>query len=100
MPASTAYAPPITIRNLPLDMYEWLKEQASAQHRSLNKQVVSVLADWREKSSQLGAAGNAPSKAERLAQLEAISKRIAALPTTDTRTPDEILGYDEHGLPN
>jgi antitoxin VapB len=100
MTASTAYAPPLTIRNLPLDMYEWLKEQANAQHRSLNKHVAAVLAEWREKSTQRSVANSTTSKAERFAQLEAISKRFAALPTTDPRTPDEILGYDEHGLPN
>ena len=27
-----------------------------------------------------------------------IANRYAALPDTE-RTPDEILGYDEHGLP-
>ena len=26
-----------------------------------------------------------------------ISERCAALPDLDTRSPDEILGYDEHG---
>ncbi len=34
--------------------------------------------------------------AERLME---IGRRCAALPTMDDRTPDEILGYDEHGLP-
>jgi antitoxin VapB len=28
-----------------------------------------------------------------------IGKRCAALPDLDRRTADEILGYDEHGLP-
>lgn len=28
-----------------------------------------------------------------------ISVRCAALPVLDDRSPDEILGYDEHGLP-
>lgn len=32
-------------------------------------------------------------------QLAAIGRRCAALPVLDQRTPDEILGYDEHGLP-
>jgi antitoxin VapB len=32
-------------------------------------------------------------------ELEAIGKQCAALPILDSRTPDEILGYDEHGLP-
>jgi len=29
-----------------------------------------------------------------------ISRRCAALPDLDTRTPDEIIGYDEQGLPS
>ena len=28
-----------------------------------------------------------------------IGRRCAALPDLDTRSPEEILGYDEHGLP-
>jgi hypothetical protein len=31
--------------------------------------------------------------------LEEILRRVDALPTTDSRTADEILGYDGHGLP-
>lgn len=40
---------------------------------------------------------------ERLAVAEkllAIGARYSALPDKDTRTPDEILGYDENGLPS
>ena len=32
-------------------------------------------------------------------ELRAISDRCAALPDLDTRTPEEIIGYDEHGIP-
>lgn len=32
-------------------------------------------------------------------ELLAIGRRCAALPVKDKRTPDEILGYDQHGLP-
>ena len=32
-------------------------------------------------------------------ELEAIARRCAALPELDNRTADEILGYDENGLP-
>jgi antitoxin VapB len=28
-----------------------------------------------------------------------IAQRIASLPVLDPRTPDEIIGYDEHGVP-
>jgi len=34
------------------------------------------------------------------AEILEIGKRCASLPDLDTRTADEILGYDEHGLPS
>jgi antitoxin VapB len=33
------------------------------------------------------------------AELDEIALHCARLPLRDSRTPDEILGYDEHGLP-
>jgi antitoxin VapB len=33
-------------------------------------------------------------------ELDAIGRRCAALPVLDDRTPEEILGYDESGLPH
>jgi hypothetical protein len=32
-------------------------------------------------------------------KVEAIKKEIPALPILDSRTDDEILGYDEFGIP-
>jgi antitoxin VapB len=32
-------------------------------------------------------------------ELDEIALHCARLPVLDSRTPDEILGYDEHGLP-
>jgi antitoxin VapB len=32
-------------------------------------------------------------------ELDEIALRCARLPVLDARAPDEILGYDEHGLP-
>lgn len=34
-----------------------------------------------------------------LAPLEDILRRVDQLPVVDSRNADEILGYDEHGLP-
>ena len=31
--------------------------------------------------------------------LAPIKRRVAAMPVLDARTPDEILDYDERGLP-
>ncbi len=32
-------------------------------------------------------------------EVERIAQHFASLPVLDNRTPDEILGYDENGLP-
>jgi antitoxin VapB len=32
-------------------------------------------------------------------ELRAIGERVAALPVLDPRSPDEIVGYDDRGLP-
>lgn len=32
-------------------------------------------------------------------ELDAIGRECAALPVLDVRSPEEIVGYDEHGLP-
>ena len=43
-----------------------------------------------------------PSEAERamlLATLNRIARRIQSYPVLDSRTPDEIIGYDEIGVP-
>jgi antitoxin VapB len=34
-----------------------------------------------------------------MSQLEEILNRVDRLPILDPRTPDEIVGYDEHGVP-
>lgn len=36
----------------------------------------------------------------RLARMQAIVDRVAALPILDNRSNEEILGYDEQGLPS
>jgi antitoxin VapB len=42
---------------------------------------------------------SAPRKSLLLEEMAAIRRRCAALPVLDHRTPDEIVGYDENGLP-
>jgi hypothetical protein len=34
------------------------------------------------------------------ATIDAIADHCPSLPVIDDRSPDEILGYDEHGLPS
>ena len=40
-----------------------------------------------------------PNKKARFEEMMAIARHCAALPILDNRSADEILGYDENGLP-
>ncbi len=45
--------------------------------------------------------GNAVAARDRqLAEMRAISRRVAQLPDRDTRSANDIVGYDENGLPS
>jgi len=43
--------------------------------------------------------GGQSRKAALLLDMAEIRRRWSAMPLVDDRRPDEILGYDEHGLP-
>jgi antitoxin VapB len=60
---------------------------------SLTDAVTGAL---RERVERLAAKRRARSLAD---ELDAIARRCAELPVMDARTEEEILGYDEHGLP-
>ena len=51
-----------------------------------------------ESLRRLSQAGPDPER--RLAEMRAISRRVARLPDRDTRSAEEIIGYDENGLPS
>ncbi len=48
---------------------------------------------------RLGRMGTDAAKAAQLKDLEACRRRWSELPRIDARSADEILGYDENGLP-
>lgn len=50
-----------------------------------------------ERLRRVGAAGR---RAALLEDLAASRRRWSALPVLDPRSPDEIVGYDDHGLPS
>jgi antitoxin VapB len=66
---------------------------ARATGETLTDAVVTALRERLDRVRQ-------PARAkQRLARVRAIQRRTAALPARDRRPADEILGYDEHGLP-
>lgn len=69
------------------------RDLARRRRQSITEAVVTALrAELARESQRVRAPGMA-------ADLLAIGARYAALPTQDERSDDEILGYDEHGIP-
>ncbi len=67
-----------------------LAEQVSRRMGvTLSDAVISALADKLHK-------GGRPLDREKV---DAITRKIAALPVLDSRSPEEILGYDDFGIP-
>ncbi len=69
------------------------RELARRRKRSITDVVLEALEAALAKERQ---AMHAPGVAR---ELLGIGDRYAALPTLDERSDNEILGYDEHGLP-
>lgn len=64
-----------------------------SEAEAVRKAVVERLEREREQAKR------GESSVELLTELLAIARHCRSLPVLDDRSPDEILGYDEHGLP-
>jgi antitoxin VapB len=69
------------------------RELAAATGLSLTEAIREALRDRLEQEAQRGRRGVG-------AEVRRIQERVARLPIRDGRTADEILGYDDHGLPS
>ena len=69
------------------------KAVAKLTGESLTQAVTQALEE------RLGRLETKTAKKPLVDELLEISRQCAALPVLDHRTPDEILGYDEDGLP-
>ena len=85
----------MTVREVPDELHSWLKQQAEVHHRSMNKEVIALLEKLRGKPEEIAEL----TADERFAAMMEISRRCAALPELDPRSADEIVGYDENGIP-
>ena len=65
---------------------------AAATGESLTDAIRSALRDRLERELHRARRGIG-------VEVRRIQERIARLPVLDHRSPDELLGYDEHGLP-
>lgn len=79
------------IKQMPGDLKAWIADEARRHHRSMNKEAVALL-----ESARAQRAGQTPVAAD---DVDALLARFRALPDIDRRPADEILGYDDSGLP-
>lgn len=82
----------LVLRNVPEELHRRLKESAAAHHRSMTKEAIVIL---KEALAHEPAAAPKPTWDEFAKQME----EFWAMPILDDRSPDDIIGYDEHGLP-
>lgn len=66
------------------------RELAELTGDPLDKAVTEALRERLAKQQEI---------ARVLAEVREIQERVASLPVLDPRTPEEIIGYDENGLP-
>lgn len=72
------------------------QELAKSTGRSITQVVIEALREAHSKNQRKSQA-----QIESIvSQLDAITEHYAHLPTLDERPAEEILGYDENGLPN
>ncbi|HET6469473.1 MAG TPA: type II toxin-antitoxin system VapB family antitoxin [Geminicoccaceae bacterium] len=78
------------------EVHELARKVAEATGETMTQAVKAAL---QERLQRIGR----PSATERQRRVDAIlehGRRFSALPVLDPRAPDEILGYDEDGLPS
>ena len=71
--------------------HELARELARRRGTTLTQAVTEALSEALDRS--------APAAQPKFERLEEISRRAAALPVLDPRSAEEILGYDDQGLP-
>lgn len=85
----------MTVRELPEDLQAFLKADAAANQRSVNKQVIVALQSYRD--AKLAQAPSVTTPEEKIAAMNRIRADIQREMVHDPRTDDEIIGYNEHG---
>jgi plasmid stability protein len=82
----------LTIRGLPDELHRFLKQQAEANHRSVNRETIALI----ERAMK-----GSPEGKPRLTAAEVIAKanRFSALPVLDPRRADAMVEFDANGLP-
>lgn len=79
------------IKKIPDDLKAWIADEANRHHRSMNKEVIALFEKVRAESLRPTRSGEQ--------EIQSLLEQFRALPILDERSADEIIGYDENGLP-
>lgn len=79
------------IKQMPDDLKSWIADEARRHRRSMNQEAIALLDAAR---AQRTSRPHAPPR-----DVDGLLARFRALPDLDRRSADEILGYDDTGLP-
>ncbi|MGH9412121.1 MAG: type II toxin-antitoxin system VapB family antitoxin [Terriglobales bacterium] len=71
------------------------KKLANATHQSMTEAVRTALQEKLERER----AQDEKRRQRILRRVRELQREIAALPVLDPRSPDDIIGYDEYGVP-
>jgi antitoxin VapB len=74
------------------------RELARLSGKPITEAVRDSLKREVERAKAIAAA--TPKDDDYVERIMAIARKVAAMPVLDDRSPDEILGYDENGLPS
>jgi hypothetical protein len=83
--------PDMLIKQMPDELKTWIADEARRHRRSMNKDALALLETARAQRAGRPRAGEG--------DIDALLARFRRLPDLDRRTADEILGYDDNGLP-
>ena len=78
------------------ELVQQLERASSASGQSVEAIVLTAV---KEKLTEVRSA-RTPESQVSTAQLKAIQRRVAARPVLDSRSVDDIIGYDRDGLPS
>lgn len=83
--------PNLLVRDIPDELYQQLKRMAGLHRRSLAQEALSVLTTGLRATPP-------PRKPSPEAVEQWLRREVWTLPVLDSRSPDEIMGYNEDGL--
>jgi antitoxin VapB len=84
---------PLNIRDR--EVHRLARAVAEATGETMTEAVKTALQDRLRRVSQVGE----EEQRRRIAAMREFARKFQEAPVLDPRTPDEILGYDENGLP-